>query len=190
VKILAISGSLRAASSNTALLEAARVAAPSGVDVELWTSLDTLPHFNPDLDVDDPEALPATVRDLRRRVGAADALLLSSPEYARGIPGSFKNALDWLVRSTEFPGKTVVLLNPSTRSMHAIEQLLLVLSTMSARLTDPSTFAIQLPRRDITAADIAADPTLVATIRSAFAAVQATVRAVNTAAKNPRAPRD
>ena len=185
MKILAISGSLRVASSNTALLEAAVQLAPPSVDIEPWRGLGELPHFNPDLDVDDAAALPAAVRDLRSRVGLADALLLSTPEYAHGLPGSFKNVLDWLVRSTEFPGKTVAVLNPSSRSIHARDQLLLVLSTMSARLTEPPVFTIQLPRRDMTGQDIAADAALAAAIRSAFAAM-----AASTAARIPRAPGD
>jgi NAD(P)H-dependent FMN reductase len=168
MKILAISGSRRAASSNTALLEAAKDLTPSGVNVELWPGMGLLPHFNPDLDVDDPADLPPPVRDLRQCVGDADALLFSTPEYAHGLPGSFKNALDWLVRSTEFPGKAAAIMNPSARSVHAQEQLLLVLSTMSARLTQPPTFTIQLPRRDMTAADIVADPALAAAIRLAL----------------------
>lgn len=160
------------ASSNTALLEAAVQLAPPDLEVELWSGLGELPHFNPDLDVDDATALPAAVRGLRESVGVADALLVSTPEYAHGLPGSFKNALDWLVRSTEFPGKTVAVLNPSSRSVYARDQLLLVLTTMSARLTEPPVFTIELPRRDMTARDIAAEPTLAAAIHTALAHVE------------------
>lgn len=179
VKLLAISGSLRTASSNTALLEAARDLAPPGLEIELWRGMAGLPHFNPDHDTGDVDLLPLAVRELRRSVGMADGLVISTPEYAHGLPGSFKNVLDWLVGSTEFPGKTVAVLNPSSRAVHALEQLLLVLATMSARLTDPPSFTIQLPRRDMTARDIADDPALASALRSALSAIQTIVAATN-----------
>lgn len=129
--LLAISGSLRAASSNSAVVAAARVLAPPGLEVVVYEGLGDLPHFNPDLDTDTP---PPTVAELRRRVGEADALLISSPEYAHGIPGVMKNALDWLVASLEFPGKPVGLINASAGSVHAQAALEEVLRTMSAEL--------------------------------------------------------
>src|SRR5215472_6432669 len=79
ITLLAMSGSLRAASSNAALLEAARLLAPTGIAIEHYRGLGDLPHFNPDLDV---APLPLAVVDLRRRIGAADGLLISCPEYA------------------------------------------------------------------------------------------------------------
>ena len=82
-RLLAFSGSLRKASTNTVLLGAAALLAPDGMTIEIYDGLAGLPHFNPDLDVD---PLPASVADLRARVGAADGLLFSSPEYARGVP--------------------------------------------------------------------------------------------------------
>ena len=86
--ILAISGSLRAGASNTAVIEAAALIAPPDVTITLYDGLGALPHFNPDLDSPDGRQLPAIVVDLRRRIGHADGVLISSPEYAHGIPGS------------------------------------------------------------------------------------------------------
>ena len=97
VHILAICGSLRASSTNASLLEACRALAPVSLEIAFYAGLGQLPHFNPDLDGDTP---PAAVLELRRRVAWADGLLICSPEYARGVPGTFKNALDWLVRLT------------------------------------------------------------------------------------------
>lgn len=178
MKLLALSGSLRAASSNTALLEAAQRLASPGVEIDLWQGLASLPHFNPDLEEDDQARLPAAVRELRRLVGLADGLLLSTPEYAHGLPGSFKNALDWLVGSTEFPGKIVAIISPSARSVHAPEQLREILSTMSARFTEPRSFVVQLPRRDMNAEDITTDPPTAAALRAALATIEHTVRSV------------
>lgn len=116
VRILAISGSLRAMSSNSALLRTAAAVAPPGVEITQYEGLARLPHFNPDDDLGDP---PEPVLELRAQVGAADALLFCVPEYAHGMPGSLKNALDWLVSSIELPGKHVALLNASPMATHA-----------------------------------------------------------------------
>ena len=97
-RILAISGSLRSASSNTAVLQAIAALAPTEVQVVLYSGLSELPSFNPDLDTATP--LPA-VSEFRKQLLASDGVLISSPEYAHGVPGTLKNALDWLVRSGE-----------------------------------------------------------------------------------------
>jgi NAD(P)H-dependent FMN reductase len=164
MNVLTISGSLRAGASNTALLDAAALIAPSGMTVQRYPSIAALPHFNPDDDV--PDRMPAAAAAFRSMVGQSDALLLSTPEYAHGLPGSFKNALDWLVGSTEFPGKPVAIINPLGRSVHAPEQLREILRTMSARVIEGASLVIQLPSRDMDAAAIAADARLSATLRS------------------------
>src|SRR5215470_1803516 len=110
LNILGISGSLRARSSNTALLEACARLAPAPVRVALYRDAQLLPHFNPDLDSESP---PPAVGALRARVAAADALLIACPEYARGVPGCLKNLLDWLVGSVDVVGKPVAQLNGS-----------------------------------------------------------------------------
>jgi chromate reductase, NAD(P)H dehydrogenase (quinone) len=152
ITLLAMSGSLRAASSNAALLEAARLLAPPGIAVMIYGGLGELPHFNPDLD---REPLPPAVVDLRRQIGAADGLLISCPEYARGIPGAFKNALDWLVSGCEMPGKPVALFNASPRASEAQAALRLVLRTIAARLIDDASITLPLLAKDIDAPAIA-----------------------------------
>jgi NAD(P)H-dependent FMN reductase len=163
VKILALCGSLRAVSSNRAALEACILLAPPGTTVEIFDGIDKLPHFNPDLD---QEPLPPPVAELRRRVGACDRLLISSPEYARGLAGSLKNGLDWLVSSVEFPAKTVVPINTSQRATEAQKQLRLVLTTMSADLRE--TITLPLLGGSLDAAQIAADPVLSAALLPAL----------------------
>ena len=130
IHLLAISGSLRAVSSNTALLRAAIALAPPEVEIRLYGAFGDLPHFNPDLEANEPPA----VTDLRARVRWADGLLISSPEYAHGVPGAMKNALDWLVGGDEFIYKPVALLNASPRSHHAQDSLAETITTMSGRL--------------------------------------------------------
>jgi chromate reductase, NAD(P)H dehydrogenase (quinone) len=165
ITLLAMSGSLRAASSNAALLEAARLLAPPGVAIENYRGLGNLPHFNPDLD---REPLPPAVIDLRRQIGAADGLLISCPEYARGIPGAFKNALDWLVSGFEMPGKPVALFNASPRASEAQAALRLVLRTIAARLVDDASLTLPLLAKDMDARAIAADATMAPMIIAAL----------------------
>ena len=74
------------------------------------------------------------VVELEALVRHADALLICSPEYARGVPGSLKNALDWLVSSDAFVGKPVALINTSPRATHAQASLALTLETMAGRM--------------------------------------------------------
>ena len=134
MRVLAIPGSLRATSSNAALLRAAAGVAPPGTEVTFYDGLGELPHFSPDLDV---EPVPPAVAALRARIGAADALAISSPEYAHGMPGSLKNALDWLVSALEPIDKPVLVISASPGgAAHAHAQLLEVLRTMNLRVID------------------------------------------------------
>ena len=101
IRLLAVSGSLRRASTNTAALEALARLAPEGVKVLLYRDLATLPPFNPDDDIEE-KPKPEPVETLRALVSASDALVIAAPEYAHGLPGALKNALDWLVASETF----------------------------------------------------------------------------------------
>ncbi|HEX2582147.1 MAG TPA: NADPH-dependent FMN reductase [Dongiaceae bacterium] len=168
MKILAISGSLRAVSANTAALQATRVLVPAGHEVILYEELGRLPHFNPDLDDENP---PEQVRALRALVGDCGAILISSPEYAHGIPGSLKNALDWLVGSTEFPGKPVALVNTSPRGFHAQAALREVLTTMAADLIESAFVTLPLLGRSLSAEQILADPALSAPLSDSIASL-------------------
>ena len=121
MKIIGISGSLRAGSSNAAVLRAFP-------EIEVWEGLGDLPHFNPDLDGDDP---PESVRAFRELLRSADGVIICSPEYAHGIPGSLKNALDWLVSDGTLVGKPVVVITTApTYGEFAHAQLVEVLTTM------------------------------------------------------------
>jgi chromate reductase, NAD(P)H dehydrogenase (quinone) len=168
--ILAISGSLRAASSNTFLLQAAARLAPAGVEIVLYAGLGNIPPFNPDLD--GAAAAPA-VTDLRTQLQQAAAVLISSPEYAHGISGVLKNALDWLVGSGELVDKPVGLINASPRATHAHAQLSEILTVMSARLIATASIAVPLLGKGYDAAGIAADPEIAEPLRAALRALAA-----------------
>lgn len=130
-RILAISGSLRAISSNKALLRAAASLVDTDAEVVLYEGLASLPHFNPDLDTDSP---PQTVLDFREQLRRADGVLFCTPEYAHGMPGVLKNALDWVVGSGEFMQMPVAIVNAAPRSTHAQASLAEVLTTMTASI--------------------------------------------------------
>ncbi|BCK69777.1 hypothetical protein Srufu_037300 [Streptomyces libani subsp. rufus] len=133
MRLLALSGSLRARSSNGAVLRSA---------LTFWdgpattADIGALPHFNPDLDGEDATP-PVPVAALRTAAATADALLVVSPEYAHGVPGVLKNALDWLVSSGECVGKPVAVITASpfpTGGDHANAQLREVLRMMSGEV--------------------------------------------------------
>jgi NAD(P)H-dependent FMN reductase len=168
VRILAISGSLRRVSSNTALLRAAALLAPEGVDVVLYGGLGDLPHFNPDLEENEPPA----VTELRDQVRRADGLLISSPEYAHGVPGVLKNALDWLVGGDEFIDKPVALLNSALppRAAWAQASLAETVTVMSGRLVSEASAAVPLIGRKLDEAGIVAEPEIAGPLRAALAA--------------------
>lgn len=173
IRLLAISGSLRPASSNTTLLDAAAALAPENVEVTLYDGVASLPYFNPDLE----ESLPPPVAAFRARVKAAHGLLISSPEYAHGIPGAFKNALDWLVGGPEFVDKPVALFNASPRSTYAQESLAETLRTMSGRIVAEASVAIPLLGKRLDVNGIISNDEMANTLRDAIAAFASFINA-------------
>jgi NAD(P)H-dependent FMN reductase len=173
MRLLAISGSLRAVSSNTAALQAAARLAPAGAEVVLYDGLGDLPLFNPDRDTETPIPVVAA---LRREIERCDGVLICSPEYAHGIAGAMKNLLDWLVSSLEFPEKPVALINASPRAVHSQAQLREILTTMSARLIADASIELPLQGRSLDAAGIVADAALSAALRGAVAVFADAIR--------------
>jgi len=168
MRILAISGSLREASSNTQLLRAMAALAPEHVEIVLYGGIGALPHFNPDLD---GEAAPASVVDFRTALGEADGVIISCPEYAHGVPGVLKNALDWIVGSGEFVEKPVALINASPRATHALASLTETLTMMAARIVPEASIAVPLPGRALPEGGIAADDEIADMLRRATASL-------------------
>jgi chromate reductase, NAD(P)H dehydrogenase (quinone) len=156
MNILAISGSLQSHSSNSALVRAAAAQRSPDVDLRVFERLGDLPHFNPDLDGDSP---PESVVALRCLARAADALLIASPEYAHEMPGSLKNALDWLVSSGELYGKPAAVLcaSPSPeRGIYAREALQRTLEAQGARVVLSTTIAMRRSSDGTSTVDTAA----------------------------------
>jgi len=130
MRLLTISGSARAASTNTALLDCLCRHAPPNVDLVVYRGVADLPVFSPDLE---GENTPMVVRDFISEIRQADGIILASPEYVRTIPGGLKNAIDWLVSGDEIIAKPVVLAHASHRGADMLAALRLVLATVTQR---------------------------------------------------------
>ncbi len=168
MKVLGLCGSLRAASLNAALLRTAAAVAPAGMQVVMH-GLGGLPLFNPDLEAQPPEE----VVQLRRAVDACDALLIATPDDARGVSGIIKNALDWLVSHEGFVGKQVALLNASPRAHHAQAALRETLRTMSAQILEEASAAIPLLGSGLAEAAMRTSPAVAVPLTRALAALAA-----------------
>src|SRR5882724_2214021 len=108
IRILGIAGSLRATSSSNVIMKVAAEMMPENVEFTIYDGLGTLPHFN------DPGISPPEVEEFRRLLKNADGVFICTPEYAFGVPGSLKNALDWTVGTSDFDGKPVALVTASS----------------------------------------------------------------------------
>lgn len=153
-KVLTVSGSLRSLSVNSALLRAAARLAPPHQELTLFEGLGELPLFNPDIE-NEPFA---AVWKWREALMQADAVLISSPEYAHGVTGVIKNALDWVVGTAEFENKPTALLNAATRSVFAPPALKETLMVMGARVVEEASITLGLPSNRLTTEDIEQHP--------------------------------
>lgn len=179
LRFLLICGSLREGSSNAALLKTALGLLPLGVSAELYGGLATLPHFNPDDDVENGPLHPA-VLELRQRIGEADALLFSTPEYAGALPGSFKNLLDWTVGGSEMYGKPVAWINTATLAAptggaDAHASLRKVLGYLSADIAEPACVRVPVARHFVEPDGCIHDPGLQKALAEALATLAAYV---------------
>ena len=140
---------------------------------ETYEGLAGLPHFNPDED-EDGRPVPPAVAELRTRVIAAEGWIISSPEYAHGVPGSLKNALDWLVSCPELPGKPVLLLNASAAGGDfAQASLTETLRTMSLEVLEESLTRPFLSRKLQEGSPL--EPDAARTLRNALEALAAAI---------------
>ncbi len=130
MKILAISGSARRNSTNTAMLQAVRAVAPNEIEISIFDGVGRLPVFSPDLE---GECLPEAVRDFIDVIAQSDGVIITSPEYVRSIPGGLKNAIDWLVSGDEIVHKPIALLHASHRGDEMLAGLRTVLATITDR---------------------------------------------------------
>lgn len=152
IKITGISGSLRASSSNAIILEAIKKLMPEDVEFFIYTGIGDLPHFN------DAEDIPVNVIVWRKQLQQADAVLVCSPEYAFGIPGSLKNALDWTVGSGDLVNKPLALITAATGGEKAHASMLDVFTALSPVIPEGCALLIPFVRSKLNAAGEINDP--------------------------------
>jgi len=175
VNIVALCGSLSSVSSNKTLLRAAARLAPKGVTISIYEGLGDLPHYNPDLESDPPPV----VRAFRELIRAADGLVIASPEYMHGVPGTLKNALDWLVGGgDEFVGKQVALLNASPLSTRAQMSLKDTVTIMAGHVVEEASIAVPLRGKKMSEEAVVGDAEIAGALRAAMVAL---VRAIEAA---------
>ena len=171
MNILAISGSLRAGSTNTLLLRAAAELSPASIIVTFCNGLDELPHFSPERD---KEATSEPVYTLRRQLREADAVLICTPEYIHGMPGVLKNMLDWLASSGEFVDKPVGVLSASPSDMggsRAHASLSHTLEVLTAKLPPKASLIVPFIRQRMDADGRITDPVLTQELEGVIAAL-------------------
>lgn len=172
MRILGLSGSLRAASLNTRLLRATSLLAPQNISVEVFDGLGALPLFSPDLEGKEP----ASVQRFQIALAETDAVLIASPEYAHGVTGTIKNALDWVVASAELSGMPTAVLNTAARSHHAWDALKETIITMDAHLVEEACLTISLTGMEMSAEEMCRDPSIQTSMTSCLETLQKTAK--------------
>lgn len=155
--ILAICGSTRKVSSNMAILRTIQSIVSGTLVVEIFTGIDAIPHFNPDLDVD---PVPEAVTHFRAAIREADAVLICTPEYAMGVPGTLKNAIDWTVSSSEFSHKPTALITASSLGEKGHASLLETLRIIEADVTEDTQLLIPFVRSKVNTSGQITDETV------------------------------
>lgn len=166
MKIVAISGSLRPGSASTALVQAIAALAPANVDITIYGELADLPQFVPYTFGDE---LPQTVQTLQRLLQSADGVIISTPEYAHGMPGSLKNALDWVVTSGEMWRKPVAAISSAPGmegGARAQTWLLQTLGAVEAGVVADASRTFPFIRTKLDASGAVADPETLLQLRS------------------------
>ncbi len=162
--LLGISGSLRKDSNNSKLIEIASICTPKDTRFTIVDCLGELPHFNPDIDIESFD----TLKQWTALVRESDGLVISTPEYARGYPGTLKNALDWLVQTDAHIDKPFMMLNASDRSIVARESLIVVLRTMSGIYIENASITIPLLGKSLSLDQISGENKLMDSVKNAL----------------------
>jgi NAD(P)H-dependent FMN reductase len=145
-KILAICGSTRKTSSNLSLIKAIADLTVENFNIIIFTCIAKIPHFNPDLDNETP---PQEVVNFRKQLREAEGILICTPEYAMGVPGTLKNALDWTVSSCEFSHKPVALITASSQGQKGHHSLLETLKIIESEITDDTQLVISFVKTKV-----------------------------------------
>lgn len=166
-KVLAICGSIRNQSTNLQIIKAIAQLAANNFDIEIYQHLAELPHFNPDMDVDE---VPELVQALRNRIAAADGVLICTPEYVFSLPGSLKNAIEWMVSTILFDSKPTAIITASGLGRNAHQSLQLIMKTVGAKMTDATQLLIEGARAKLNSAGEIIEATTLIQLKELIAA--------------------
>lgn len=156
IKLLAICGSTRQSSSNHHLIRAITELSAGTFAVQLLDTLTDIPHFNPDQDLD-PRMAPEAVQHFRAQLAGADAVLICTPEYAIGVPGTLKNAIDWTVSSMHFSQKPVALITAGTSGYKAHQSLLGTLLIIESKIAADAQLVIPSVKTKVSSSGLITD---------------------------------
>ncbi|GHN01046.1 NAD(P)H dehydrogenase (quinone) [Cytophagales bacterium WSM2-2] len=171
-KIIAISGSTRQSSSNLNLINAIIDLTKDKFEISVFNRIDELPHFNPDLDNETP---PEAVKSFRKQLKDADGILICTPEYAMGVPGTLKNAIDWTVSSCEFSHKPVALITASSQGENGHASLLKTLKIIESNITDETQLVISYVKTKVSRDNKITDQTTLSQVNSLIDALNKTI---------------
>ncbi|SEW42559.1 NADPH-dependent FMN reductase [Chitinophaga arvensicola] len=174
IQILAICGSTRQSSSNHHLIQAIRNLSAGRFAVTQLDSLTDIPHFNPDLDLT-ADSAPAAVQAFRAQLAAADAVLICTPEYAIGVPGTLKNAIDWTVSSMHFSGKPVALVTAGTSGHKAHQSLLGTLLIIESKIAPAAQLVVSSVKTKVNDQGVITDAATEMQVRKLVDALEAVV---------------
>jgi len=175
INVLAICGSTRASSSNHHLIKAITDLGARVFDIQLFGGLTELPHFNPDQDLS-PDAAPAAVQQFRKQLEAADAVLICTPEYAIGVPGTLKNAIDWTVSSMHFSRKPVALITAGTSGHKAHQSLLGTLLIIESKIAEDAQLVVSGVKTKVNEQGVITDEGTLTQVRKLVDALAGAVR--------------
>lgn len=156
-KIFAIIGSTRKNSSNEIIVRHLKTNFANDCEIELYNTIESLPHFNPDLDQTDP---PGSVIAFRNKISEAEGVIICTPEYVFSLPGSLKNAIEWTVSTTVFSDKPISLITAAASGEKAHESLQLIMKTLMTKFNTETTLLIKGIKGKTNGSDIA-DPATV-----------------------------
>jgi chromate reductase, NAD(P)H dehydrogenase (quinone) len=171
-KILAISGSTRKKSSNLNLINAIEELSSSIFSITIFEGLTDIPHFNPDLDNDSP---PEAVMRFRRLLREADGILICTPEYAMGVPGTLKNAIDWTVSSCEFSHKPLALITASSMGEKGHASLMETLKIIETGVTDDTQLVIPFVKTKVSSEGKIIDAATLSSVQNVIDALNQTI---------------
>ena len=154
-KIIAICGSTKKMSLNLSLIHAIADLTVTDFTLTVFSDIEKIPHFNPDLDNEIP---PMQVEDFRRQLRESDGILICTPEYAMGVPGTLKNAIDWTVSSCEFSHKPVALITASSQGYKGHQSLLETLKIIESYISKATQLLIPYVKTKISSDNKITDP--------------------------------